>query len=75
MGTARAQLVSRETNPGLYAILEAFHHKTGRGILLNTSFNMHEEPIVRTREEGLDAFRRAGLDGMILGGAWLEAEV
>ena len=66
-GTARAQLTRRETNPGLYAILEALKRRTGASVALNTSFNMHEEPIVRTPEEAVAAFRQAGLDALALG--------
>src|SRR6185436_15897504 len=49
-GTARPQIVSREDNPGYHAILAAFHRMTGTPSLVNTSFNMHEEPIVHTPE-------------------------
>lgn len=66
-GTARAQLTRRETNPDLYAILEALQRRTGASVALNTSFNMHEEPIVRTPEEAVAAFRKAGMDALVLG--------
>lgn len=44
--TARAQILHRGANPELYAILEVFETLTGRGALLNTSFNLHGHPIV-----------------------------
>src|SRR5439155_1526874 len=44
-GTARPQVVRAEVNPGTYAILEEYRHETGLPALINTSFNMHEEPI------------------------------
>ena len=61
-GTARMQIVRKETNPGFHRILKGYKHLTGEGVLLNTSFNIHEEPIVRTPEEAIDTFLRAGLD-------------
>jgi carbamoyltransferase len=53
-------------NPDLYAILEEFEALTGRGALLNTSFNLHGHPIVNTPAEAVDVLRRSALDGLIL---------
>jgi carbamoyltransferase len=66
-GTARAQIVRRETNPEFHAVLSACKARTGHPILLNTSFNIHEEPIIRTPEEAIHAFLRARLDWLALG--------
>ncbi len=64
--SARAQILTRAANPGLYAILEAFYAATGRAALINTSFNLHGYPIVNTPTEALDVLERSGLDGLIL---------
>ncbi len=54
-GTARPQIIKRDENP-LYAdILEAFKIRTGLPVLVNTSFNAHEEPIINRPEECLRA--------------------
>lgn len=66
-GTARPQVLWREDNPGYYDILKAYHAATGIPSVINTSFNMHEEPIVRTAEEALSTFKTAGLDALVLG--------
>ena len=66
-GTARPQLVRREDNPDLHAILEAYRRRTGIPTLINTSFNMHEEPIVCTPEDAIRAFLRGGLDALSMG--------
>ncbi|MFP4501503.1 MAG: carbamoyltransferase C-terminal domain-containing protein [Candidatus Hydrogenedentota bacterium] len=66
-GTARAQLVRADHNPGFHRILSRFKEHTGTGVILNTSFNIHEEPIVRTPEEGVAAFLNAHLDYLALG--------
>jgi carbamoyltransferase len=47
-GTARPQLIDPDTAPDFYRILQAYHALTGIPSLINTSFNMHEEPIVCT---------------------------
>lgn len=72
-GTARAQLVRADNNPGFHAILHALRGRTGAGVVLNTSFNMHEEPIVESPKDALSAFDRAGLDALVLGPYWVEA--
>ena len=65
--TCRAQLVDEPTNPAMYAILKAFEKKTGRAVVLNTSFNLHGYPIVRTPEEALHVFRQSGLEYLQVG--------
>ncbi|MCW8861031.1 MAG: hypothetical protein OQJ87_04910 [Rhodospirillales bacterium] len=61
-GTARPQIVRREDNP-LYAdILAAFKARTGLSVLVNTSFNAHEEPIINTPEECLRALLHDRVD-------------
>lgn len=66
-GTARAQLVDAEGNPAFHRLLSACKRRSGNSLLLNTSFNLHEEPIVRTPEEAIAAFRRARLDYLAIG--------
>ena len=66
-GTARPQVIRRENNPGYYDILQEYYALTGVPSVINTSFNMHEEPIVRTAEEAITAFLAAGLDALVLG--------
>lgn len=66
-GTARPQVIRREDNPGYYDILKEYCAITGVASVINTSFNMHEEPIVRTAEEAIVAYQTAGLDALVLG--------
>jgi len=47
-GTARPQLVRKEVNPSFYHIIEEYKKLSGISSIVNTSFNMHEEPIVCT---------------------------
>jgi carbamoyltransferase len=69
-GTARPQLVDAETAPDLHQILYAYHELTGIPSLINTSFNLHEEPIVCTPGDALRSFRQGNLDYLAIGG-WL----
>src|ERR1700726_3756864 len=60
-GSARPQVIARDTNPLYYDILTAFERETGLPVLVNTSFNVHEEPIVNKPSECVKAL----LDGRI----------
>ncbi len=60
-GSARPQIIERDTNPLYYDIIAAFERESGIPVLINTSFNVHEEPIVNKPSECL----RALLDGRI----------
>lgn len=66
-GTARPQLISEVTNPSYYHILREYHDITGLPCLINTSFNLHEEPIVCTPEDALRGFLRGNLDYLAVG--------
>lgn len=66
-GTARPQLIKREVNPGYYDILKAYEKLTGIPSLINTSFNMHEEPIVNSPQDAVRAFLDGKLDYLLLG--------
>jgi carbamoyltransferase len=66
-GTARPQLVRPEVNPTVHAILKEYHARTGIPTLINTSFNMHEEPIVCSPEDAVRAFLDGDLEVLVLG--------
>lgn len=66
-GTARPQIVRQKDNPDLFAILEAYHRRTGIPTLINTSFNIHEEPIVCTPADAIRVFRQGRLDALSMG--------
>ena len=68
--SARPQIVHQKENPGYHALIKAFEEKTGVGAVLNTSFNIHGEPIVGTPEQAIDTFNRCGLHHLLLG-SWL----
>lgn len=65
--TARPQIVTEKSNPDLYKILSEYKRLTGKSILVNTSFNMHEEPIVCTPYDAINAFVSGSLDYLIIG--------
>jgi carbamoyltransferase len=66
-GTARPQLVTSESNPSMHRILAEYHRRTGIPTLINTSYNMHEEPIVCSPEDAVRAFQDGRLEVLALG--------
>ena len=66
-GTARPQILYRHANPSFYTILERYYQKTGIPSLINTSFNMHGEPIVTSPEDALRSFQQGNLDYLAMG--------
>jgi carbamoyltransferase len=72
--TARPQLVHRDRNPRFYNILRAYREMTGVPVVINTSFNMHEEPIVASPYDAIRCFQLGHLDVLVLGNYVIEAE-
>ncbi|WP_395670305.1 carbamoyltransferase [Phenylobacterium sp.] len=68
-GTARVQVLQREMEPRLHALIMAYGARTGLPVLLNTSFNLAGEPIVNRVAEGYSTFRRSGIDVLVAGRA------
>ncbi len=71
-GTTRPQFVSEQNNPGFYKLLNVYNKLTGIPALINTSFNVHEEPIVRSPEDAVNAFKRAKLDYLAINNFLIE---
>ena len=65
--TCRPQTVNSDYNPGYEKVLKSFEAKTGIGAVLNTSFNLHGNPIVWNPEIAIDTFNNSELDAIALG--------
>jgi carbamoyltransferase len=61
-GTARPQIINSDLNPLCNSIIEAFYAKTRIPILVNTSLNVHEEPINYSLEDSISCLRRRIID-------------
>jgi carbamoyltransferase len=66
-GTARVQTVSRSVNPRYHAMITAFEQLRGVPMVLNTSFNDNNEPIVNTPAEAVRCFYSTGMDALVIG--------
>jgi carbamoyltransferase len=70
--TTRPHEVLEEHNGDYHRLLKDYESRTGEGILLNTSFNLHGEPIVYRACDAVNVFLRSGLRHMALGNWWVE---
>lgn len=65
-GTARAQVVSKETNPRYYDLIEKLQTLTGNGVVLNTSLNRRGEPMVCSPTDALNMFFGSDLEYLVM---------
>ena len=68
--TTRPHIVEEAWNPSYHRLISEFRRLTGIGAVLNTSFNLHGEPIVCSPDDAVDTFERSGLPHLALG-RWL----
>ena len=64
--SARVQTVHAETNPRFYRLLREFRNRSGCGVLVNTSFNIRDEPIVCSPEDAYRCFMGTEMDMLVL---------
>lgn len=64
--SARIQTVHKDTNPGYYALIDAFNKRSGCGVVVNTSFNVRGEPIVCTPNDAYRCFMRTEMDFLVV---------
>ncbi len=65
-GTARAQIVTKETNPRYYSLLEEIEKLNGNAVLLNTSLNRRGEPMVCSPTDALNMFYGSDLEYLVM---------
>lgn len=64
--TIRPQVVTKTANSAYHEVISAFEDATGRGVVLNTSFNLHGEPIVYSPSDAGRVFVKSGLRHLAL---------
>jgi carbamoyltransferase len=72
--SARVQTIERADHPLYYDLIHAFERLTGYAVIVNTSFNVRDEPIVCTPDEAYRCFMRTEMDVLILGNCLLLKE-
>ena len=66
-GTARPHIVRKSINSRYHNIIREFYQISGVPLLLNTSFNMHDEPIVESPKIAINSFIRSKIDYLLIG--------
>jgi len=67
-GSGRLQTINRTLNPLFYTIIEKFSNLTGVPVMLNTSFNDNNEPIVESPADAIRCFMGTNIDALLIGG-------
>jgi len=65
--STRAQVFCREMNKDYYETIKHFYKDTGLPVVLNTSFNVGNEPIVCNPSDAIRTFYSSGIDALLLG--------
>lgn len=64
--SARIQTVNENSNPRYYKLLTTFKEKTGIGMLINTSFNVKDSPIVCSPKDAINCFLQTEMDVLVM---------
>lgn len=70
--SSRMQTVDETTNPNYYNLIKAFYNKTNVPLLLNTSLNGRDEPIVESPDDAMNFFNKTAVDILVLSGKIIE---
>ena len=65
-GTARAQVVTKETNPRYYELIEELEKLRGVPVVLNTSLNRRGEPMICSPTDALNMFYGCDLEYLMM---------
>ena len=66
-GSCRPQIVPEDAAGSFPRLLHQMRARLGSGVVLNTSFNVHGEPLVCTPDDAVDVYLRSGADALALG--------
>lgn len=70
--SARPQVVDQSVHPNFYRMIKSFKEETGVGGILNTSFNLHGDPIVCSPKDAIQTFTNSDLDAIQMEGFYIE---
>lgn len=70
--TARPQIVSYEDDPFTWKVLKNYHSLTGKKALINTSFNLHNWPIIATKKVAVESWITSDTDCLVIGNMLIE---
>lgn len=65
--TARPQIISKSDDEYMWNILKKYQDLTGKKAMINTSFNLHNNPIIESVEVAIDSWLKSGTDVLVIG--------
>jgi len=66
-GSCRPQILKSDSNSKYERLLKEIKKLTGKGVLLNTSFNIHGEPLVCSPKDAIKTFISTGIKYLVIG--------
>ena len=70
--TARPQIVSKDDDPYMWEILRKYQIMTGKKAMINTSFNLHNNPIIESVEVAIRSWLKSDTDVLVIGNIVIE---
>lgn len=71
-GTARPQIVSKDEDEFTWNILNEYYKLTNKKAMINTSFNLHNWPIIATKEVALESWLKSDTDCLLIENIFIE---
>jgi carbamoyltransferase len=65
--SARIQTINAEQNFKYYNLIKKFYEETNCPVIINTSFNVRGEPIVRSPQDAFNCFVNTDIDYLVMG--------
>lgn len=70
--TARPQIVHFSDDSFMWTVLKLYQDMTGKKALINTSFNLHNWPIIESEKVGLESWLTSDTDCLVIGNVIVE---
>lgn len=64
--SARPHVVTKENNSDYYDLIKEYYELSGIPLVLNTSFNSHNEPIINRPEEAFQSLQKGIIDELVI---------
>ncbi len=74
-GSARVQTLLEDFNPKMYKLLKEYQKITKYPILLNTSFNLKDQTMVRDSQEAIDTFMNCDMDFLVIDNIFISKKI
>ena len=74
-GSARVQTLREDFNPKMYKLLKEYQKITKYPILLNTSFNLKDQTMVRDSQEAIDTFMNCDMDYLVIDNIFISKKI